>query len=108
MKAPYVAAAAAVWLAPVSAAFAQPGSGPWDHTMPMMGWGGWWMGPVMMILVITLVVLAIIGLWRLLSGGGSSRSAPASDRALDLLRERFARGEIDDVEYQSRKKALGG
>lgn len=108
MKAQIVAAAAAVWLAPASVAFADPGRGPWDHTMPMMGWGGWWMGPVMMILVITLVVLAIIGLWRLLSGGGSSRGAPTSDRALDILRERFARGEIDEEEYQARKKALGG
>lgn len=50
----------------------------------------------MMILVITLVVLAIIGLWRLLSGGGSSRGTPSSDRALDILREQFARGEIDE------------
>jgi uncharacterized membrane protein len=30
------------------------------------------------------------------------------NRARDLLRERFARGEIDETEFEARKRKLGG
>jgi len=104
----FVASAVAAWIVPASVALADPWGGPWDHTMPMMGWGGWWFGLLMMGLAVLLVVLVIVGLWRLFSSGSASRSAAAPDRALDILRERFARGEIDEEEYEARKKALGG
>ena len=62
----------------------------------LMGWGGgwgWgWFG---------IVVLA-----KWLFGGGG-RSAE-SDRALTILRERYARGEIDKQEFDARKRDLGG
>jgi putative membrane protein len=105
-KIPLTVLTAVVWAGQSGAALAFPGSRYWnDH---MMGWGGWWIGPVMMGLGVLLVVLVIVGLWRLFSGGGASRRAHVPDRALDILRERFARGEIDEEEYEARKKALGG
>ncbi|NBC89100.1 MAG: SHOCT domain-containing protein [Alphaproteobacteria bacterium] len=70
----------------------------------MMGWGGWWFGPVMMLVVLAVLVLAIIGLWRLFSGPRSASGG--SDASLEILRERFARGEIDEQEFEARKKAL--
>jgi len=33
---------------------------------------------------------------------------PSNHSGMDILRERFARGEIDSAEYQSRKKDLEG
>lgn len=102
----FTALAAVVWTVQTQAVRAYPGGWHWDDHM--IGWGGWWVGPVMMGLAVLLIVLVIVGLWRFFSCGGGSRSAAAPDHALDILRERFARGEIDEEEYEARKKALGG
>ena len=66
------------------------------------------------VLLVVLVVLAIRWLLRSLNGssgpGGISvgDSATTEDSALALLRERFARGEIDADEYEQRRRTLGG
>jgi putative membrane protein len=76
----------------------------------MMGWGGgwgWgWFGIVHMVLWWFLIILGIVVLAKWLFGGGG-RSAE-SDRALMILRERYARGEIDKQEFDARKRDLGG
>ena len=68
-------------------------------------WGGFGMflGPIFMILLVVGIVAAIIYVLRLSAGG---IGAQANDRALALLKERFAKGEIDTEEFTSRKKAL--
>lgn len=68
-----------------------------------MGWG--WIG---MILFWILLILAIVWLVRALdlgSGAGGHRDANRDD-ALEVLRERYARGEIDREEFQDRKRDL--
>ena len=79
----------------------------------MMGWGGgwgWsWFGMIHMVLWWLLIVLGIVVLAKwLFGGGGSSSRAASEDRALAILRERFARGEIDKAEFEARKHDLGG
>lgn len=83
-----------------------------DHS-PMMWGGGWgWghaiFGWVMMILfwggLILLIVLAVR--WLGTGQGGQSAPPPAGKTALDILRERFARGEIDKDEFEERKRLL--
>jgi len=69
-----------------------------------MGWGGWWMGPGMMLAGFVLPILIFIGLWRIVAGGGESEQG--REVALNVLRDRFARGEIDEEEFAARKKAL--
>lgn len=75
----------------------------------MMGPGfGWFIGPLMMLIFIALLVGAVVLVVRLLGGeigGGKNRGA---DRSLEILRERFARGEIDTEEFEARRKSLGG
>lgn len=72
----------------------------------MMGpfWGGWmaW-GMVLGIVFIAFVVAAIVYLLL----GTRSGSRPRPD-ALSLLRERYARGEIDRTEFEERARVLGG
>lgn len=72
-----------------------------------MGWGGWWMGPFGWIIGILVIGLLITGLWRLFRGQPSASETGQPDRALDILRERFARGEINEDEFEARKNALG-
>ncbi len=73
-----------------------------DH----MGWGGWVLGPLMMVLVLALVAAAIALFLRLFGVLGPVNRSNRVNAALDLLDARFARGEIDDEEYARRKKAL--
>ena len=77
--------------------------GRYDHMM----WGGGYgmVGGLMMLLfwgvIIVLIVLATKWLIDNQSGGNRSRRD-----AIDILRERFASGEIDEEEFERRKKAL--
>jgi putative membrane protein len=75
----------------------------------MMGWGGgwgWgWFGIFHMFLWWILIILGIVVLARWLFGGGSRRDAPER-RALEILAERYARGEIDREQFEKMKKDL--
>jgi len=73
---------------------------------PMMGWGGWFMGPVMLLLFVAILIGGLVVAARLLGWHPAGGGAAASDRALSILRERFARGEIDQAEYEARRRTL--
>jgi putative membrane protein len=72
----------------------------------MMGYGGFGLG--WMVVIGVFVSLVIIGL--VLLGIGLLRSPSASGSrepdALEVLRLRFARGEITEEEYQTRRRHL--
>jgi putative membrane protein len=75
----------------------------WDYGAPMP-WYGAVLGPFMMLIVIGLMVLAVAYLLRTFARISTTAAEPISP--LDILKERFARGEIDRAEYESRKQAL--
>ena len=84
-------------------------SGPQYYHDHMWGnWHGWFMGPIMMIVVIGFVVALIVLLVRWLGGHGHASQShnPTSNAPLDILKERFAKGEIDKDEYEERRKVL--
>ncbi len=67
-----------------------------------MGWGmGWWwiIGIIIIIAVIWMVA-------KTMSQAKDSNNPPGSKSALDILKERYARGEIDKHEFEERKKGL--
>mgnify|MGYP001794704951 CR=1 FL=1 len=74
------------------------------------GWAGWgggfWMlgGLLLMIGVIVLVVWAVTKVSR---PGWSPRQDASRPTPNDVLRERFARGEITEQEFEQAKKVLG-
>lgn len=78
--------------------------------MPMMGWDGtgWGFGLIFMLLFWVLVVAAIVALvrWIMVMGAGGERSAVGGDRALEILRERYARGEIGKEEFEAKRRDL--
>jgi len=74
------------------------------------GWGGGWgmmLGPVAWLVFMAVAVALVVLLVRWLAGGerGERPSRPAR-KPLDILEERFARGEIDEEEFRRRKEAL--
>jgi len=84
-------------------AWAQPGWESWGH--PMWGmWGAWSIGMMLMMLVFwgLIVVGLVLGIRWIVS---ATRGA-GSDAALDILRQRYARGEIDREEFLARKRDL--
>jgi putative membrane protein len=66
--------------------------GPWD--------GGWGFGMMLvMLLFLALIIVGVVFVVRSFSEGGRAPSRSGGSRALDILDERFARGEIDREEY---------
>lgn len=76
--------------------------GGWHHDGHMLGMHfGWW------IFFIAVVVLVV---WLVVRGGSGraegTRADPSSSDAEEILRRRFAEGEIDQEEYQERLREL--
>jgi putative membrane protein len=68
---------------------------------------------VWVLVMVGVVILFVVGIRWLLRNGGTGGGygpgrPPAEDPALAVLRERFARGEIDATEFEERKRTLGG
>jgi len=76
----------------------------YDHPMWGSGWGHMFMGWGMMAVFMIVLVLVLVFLIK----GVAGASTPASSSALDILNERYARGEIDTAEYNERKKTMSG
>lgn len=75
------------------------------HTMGNMMMGDWsGFGWIMMILFWLLIVLGIMVLIKFLLG--LNKKDNNKDSALDILKKRYARGEIDKKEFESRKKEI--
>lgn len=87
---------------------AQQNSGYYHGHMWDGGWHGWLFGPLMMILLVALVVIGVVIVARWLGHDAGSRPAggAAGKSPLDILEERFARGEIDKEEFEERRRVL--
>jgi len=71
----------------------------------MGGFGGFWFMPVIMIVFWGLVIWGIVALARGVSRGDASSSTP-SESPVEILKRRYARGEITKQEFEERKKDL--
>lgn len=73
----------------------------WNDGYGMMGWGygGWFMG------IIFLIVIAAIGL-AILFVLKNYRGGPAGETPLEILKKRYAKGEISKEDFERMKKDL--
>lgn len=81
----------------------------WGY-MGNMGWGyGWgFLGVAHMVLWWILIILGIVVLAKWLFGGLPGEVRGSRRRALEILEERYARGEIQRDEFESKKRDLNG
>lgn len=88
--------------------------GGWGYGYGPNGWmmngGYWWVGIIMMLVQVLfwvgIIFLAVRLIRHLSSRPHGNRYM--SDSALDILRDRYAKGEIDSDEFNRRKKDLQG
>ena len=64
------------------------------------------LGPLMMLAFIAVIVVVVVLLLRGYGGDKSRARTSSESRADDILKERFARGEIDKEEYEERRRIL--
>ena len=69
----------------------------WMH----YGWNAWWMWIPMALFWIAVIAIGV-AVFRAVT----QRDTPSSTAARDILAERYARGEIDADEFQSRTREL--
>ena len=83
----------------------------WGWGMHPMWWigGAWGLGMLLLMLAFWgLVIAGIVLLVRWFVGvGGGPGVGRGPDRALEILRERYARGEINKDEFEARRRDLG-
>jgi len=87
-------------------AFAQERMYEWGwggHPMWWM-WGAWGLGMLFVVVVFWALVIAglVLGIRWLVRQGGAAHP----DSALEILRQRYARGEINREEFEAKKRDL--
>lgn len=76
------------------------------------GWWGMGFGFLFMILFWALIILGIVALIRWLTGESQAgrergtREQPRDKTPLEIVQERYARGEIDRDEYEQKRRDL--
>ena len=75
----------------------------------MMGnWGMGWFGGIFMMIFWVLVLVGLVFLikWLIQTTNRVKSDAGNSNSALEILKERYARGEIDTTEFETMKLEL--
>ena len=95
---------------PFNAAQAQYGRyGDWQMGPGMMGsWGMGWFGGIFMIVfwILLLVGLVFVIRWLIQTTGKKGDGGQHGSRAMEILKERYARGEIDKAQFEAMKRDL--
>lgn len=74
------------------------------HDWGMTHWG--WGGMVLQVLFWLVIIIGIVWAIKYFTGQNRSNSSSSGETALDILKKRYARGEIDREEFEQKKKEL--
>jgi len=79
----------------------------WGQHMVGLGWGGWLLGGLMMLIFWGGLIILVFFLARAFAGSGNQRQGASTDEtALDILKKRYARGELSKEEFESIRRDL--
>jgi putative membrane protein len=77
--------------------------------MPCFGfgyWGGWagWLGPILSMIFFAIIIIGIVFLvrWLVIHNGSTYRG----DSSLEILKMRYAKGDINREEFEEKRKNL--
>ncbi len=76
--------------------------------MSGFGWGMVGIGFIFMFAFWALVIWGIVSLIRWLAATAGNNPLPQGASSLEILKQRYARGEINKEEFEQKKKDLGG
>jgi putative membrane protein len=83
------------------------GGGMWPGMM--WGYGAGWLMAIFNIVFWVVLIVAIVYFIKWLSASSKQKgNEKRGDSALEILRERYAKGEIGKDEFEEKKKALKG
>lgn len=75
----------------------------------MFGHDGWmWFGGGFMWLFWILLIVIVVWAVKAMAGGGSGNPPSHEESPMEILKKRYARGEIDEEEFERRRKELEG
>jgi len=87
------------------------GHGGWHMGPGMMGWGygTGWLGMILMAAFWIAVIVGIVFVirWLVVATGTAGRKSSSEDSPLEILKRRYARGEINKEEFEEKKSDLG-
>lgn len=74
----------------------------------MVGWGMGWFGMIFMLVFWVLVIVGLVFLikWLIQTTSSGKTVGHTGSKAIDILKERYARGEISKEEFETMKKDL--
>jgi putative membrane protein len=77
----------------------------YGHEGMMWGFGWWWM---MIFWIAVIVGLVFLVKWLVEQGRADRKISPPEESALDILKKRYAKGEINKEEFEQKKRDLMG
>ena len=83
---------------------------PWGPGMMGYGYGydanPWWGIAILAFWAVVIAGVVLLVVWLVRQSRGRPAPAGGDDRALTILRERFARGEIDAAQFEQIRRTL--
>ena len=75
--------------------------------MQGMGWGGgMWIGSIFWLLLLGVIIWAVISFVNNSRNRDQNSNFPGQESALDILKKRYAKGEITREEFEQMKRDL--